>query len=262
MAAMKLRMLVFAAMLVAPSAPAGAEDCPRPGGIEIGRAEATGAAELRLADGRIVKLPGVAVPPEAAADARAFLSRLVADNGLRMVPLRPAPDRWGRIVAHLVTVSAQPVWVEAALVGAGLGVPNLFPGEETCVQALLAAEDRARAARLGLWAIERGPVLQAGDAAALASARGRFVVVEGAVVRVGHRDYATFIDFGRNWRDDLALFVPRAERAAIERTLGPLADLRGRTIRVRGILEPGERPRIRVTRAEAIQVLSAERRRR
>jgi hypothetical protein len=85
--------------------------------------------------------------------------------------------------------------------------------------------------------------------------QGRFILVEGRIVAVGVREVATFLDFGRRWTEDFAVVIPRAERARIEAVVGPLSALVRRSVRVRGVVEPGQAPRLRIVRPEAIEVL-------
>lgn len=229
-----------------------ADECPPTGGIEGATATVgSGIAELRLEDGRIVRLPGLDVPAAAVPDLRRALGEILNGARLRLVPLREAPDRYGRLVARVV---ADGVWVEAALVGAGLARANLFPGEGGCLAALLAHENRGREARRGMWAGEGG-LIAATDVSALGRHLGQFVVVEGRVTAVGVRDYATFLDFGSRWTESFAAVIRRADRARVEAVLGPARVLVQRRVRLRGVLDATAPPRLRVERAEAIEVL-------
>lgn len=237
-------------------APARAEDCPPPGGVDASGAQAVGPLSLRLGDGRLVKLAGLTVPDNAVADATLLLAERTAGQHLRFVPVFAQPDRYGRIVARAVIETAEgPVWLEAALVEAGLALANLAPGETQCLAALTAAEDRGRRERRGLWAADPGPIVAATEHDAISGLRGRFVLVEGRVFSVGVRDYATFLDFGRSWKEDLAAVIPKSERAKLEARVGPAQSLKGKLVRIRGFLDPEGAPRLRVTMAEAIEVL-------
>jgi endonuclease YncB( thermonuclease family) len=229
-----------------------AQDCPPSGGVEGAIGTATSGTEFTLDDGRRVRLAGLFVPSAVAPDARRALGELLSAGRLRLVPLRAAPDRYGRLVAHAVV---EGVWTAEALAGAGLGLADLFPGEAACAAALLAAEARARAGRRGIWAISPGPALPATEPSVIRAQQGRFILVEGRIVAVGVREVATFLDFGRRWTEDFAVVIPRAERARIEAVVGPLSALVRRSVRVRGVVEPGQAPRLRIVRPEAIEVL-------
>jgi hypothetical protein len=205
---------------------------------------------VRLPDGRIVKLAGIDVPAGAVPDARRRLDEVLRGTPVRVVPLRAAPDRYGRIVGRVV---AGGLWLEAALVESGLALANLHPGESDCFGALLEAERRARSGAAGSWAALA--TLAAADPRGIAAHAGRFAIVEGRVLRVGVRDYATFLDFGRRWTEDFAVVIARADRARFEAVHGDVAAFARRLVRVRGVLDPGAPPRLRVSRPEAVEVL-------
>jgi hypothetical protein len=246
--------LVVAATLLVP--PAWAGECPPAGGFEAAGAEAHGPNEIRLSDGRVVKLAGLDVPDAVAADARAALARHLAGAPLRFVPLLPAPDRYGRVLAAVATEGASPVWLEGALVGAGLARANPAPGETACLPDLMAAEAGARVARRGLWSVEGLGATRGDDGAAIERLRGRFAVVEGAIVSVGLRDTATFLNLGRDWNNAVTVVITRADRARIEAAHGPLRDLRGARVRVRGMIAPEGQPRLRIGVPGALEILA------
>jgi endonuclease YncB( thermonuclease family) len=245
---MRLSLLLVPCLLAPVSALA---DCPPAGGLPPIRAEMRSATELRLGDGRTVRLAGLTVPQAVAADARQALSGLVGED-VTIVPVRTEPDRYGRTSAR---VRSGERWVEAELVRAGLALPNLYPGETDCAAELIAAEREARTARRGVWSAEPGPILAPDDRTALQRTRGRFVLVSGTISSVGVRDYATFLNFGRRWTDAVAVVIRRSDRASVEAVHGSLNALNGRRVLIRGVLEPGEAPRIAVTRPEAIELL-------
>jgi endonuclease YncB( thermonuclease family) len=225
--------------------------CPAWHGLPPVAAQASGGAELRLADGRTARLAGVVVPEATTVDARRFLDGLIAGRPVAVGPLRPEPDRWGRMLVRARVAEAS---LEDGLVRAGLALVSLAPGEADCADALLAAERAARRAGAGLWS-GAGPALPSDDLERAAGLAGRFVLVEGRVFSVNSRDYATFINFGRRWTEHVSVMIRRADRRAVEDRLGALAGLRGRRVLVRGVLEVGRAPRLGVTRPEQIEVL-------
>jgi endonuclease YncB( thermonuclease family) len=242
---------LITALVAAPAALA----CPAWQGLPPVAAQASGGAELRLADGRTARLAGVVVPDAVTSDARRFLDGRIASHPVTIAPLRPEPDRWGRL---LVRARAGEASLEEGLARAGLALVSLAPGETECAAALIAAEREARRAGAGLWS-GAGPALAADDLERAVGLAGRFALVEGRVFSVNSRDYATFINFGRRWTEHVSVMIRRTERRAIEDRLGALANLRGRRVLVRGVLEVGRAPRIAVTRPEQIEVLDEAR---
>lgn len=247
------RYLLLFAVCVAASLPALAGDCPPSGGFEASGADILAANELRLRDGRVIKLAGLDVPDAVAPDARATLARHVAGANLRFVPLLPRPDRYGRILAAVI--AREGVWLEGALVAAGLARANAAPGETLCLLDLVEAEKAARASRLGLWSVEGLGAVRGDDAAAIGMLRGRFAVVEGTIVSVGARDPATFLNLGRDWNNAVTIVINRDDRARIEAVHGRLRDLRGARVRVRGMIAPEGQPRLRLGVPGAMEIM-------
>ena len=136
---------------------------------------------LRLADGRTATLAGVAVPsePEVAQRAETAASAWLSQGAFELAALPVGPDRHGRVRALPARDGGT---LEAALVRDGLAIvapDGVAPPE--VVAALLQAEGEARTAHRGVWAADaHGPF----DADRVPLASGRFVLVEGRIVRV------------------------------------------------------------------------------
>jgi endonuclease YncB( thermonuclease family) len=199
--------------------------------------EGTERAELKLEDGRTLRLAGLDAPrPELALDriAEAWVGKT-----LRIALLAPAADRWGRWLADLQGLDGSSLSDDFLRAG----VARVKPEFETrnCESARLEAERVARAARIGLWG-EAGAVLSADDADALAAAEGRFVVVEGRITRVGVGRSRFYLDFGG--RGGFTVVVLRKAEAAFQRRGLALAALSGQSLRARGVLDHRFGPRI------------------
>lgn len=246
----------LAALACLAQAPAlHAVECPPTGGVEAVADTAIGAGVLRLSDGRIVKLAGISIPPAAEADARLFLTRFVQRGALKLHQITAAPDRYGRSVARLTGDAPGQGWAELALVENGLALASLYPGETDCFAALLAGETKARRLHTGFWGVDRAMSLAASNRDEVAKAVGRFAVFEGKIIRVTVRDYATFLDFGEDWRQDLSMMLPRRQRGRVEAVLGSLQALKGKSLQVRGIIEGSKPLRLKVTDADQIRVI-------
>ena len=242
------RLAWFVAACIVGFAPPVAARCPPAGGAPLGEVASIAGEEITLADGRVVRLAGVAIPDMVAAPARARLGALLGQEA-RLVPRAGRPDRHGRIVADIVGRGG---WAQERLVAEGLALAAPRPGEAECADALVASEAIARLGRLGVWA--HGPTIEAGDHASLGAALGRFVVVEGRVIAIGRRDTATYIDFGRRWREDFAIVIPRAARASFEREGVDLDALVGLRVRARGWLDATSPPRLRLEWPSALEI--------
>ena len=239
--------LAFALALAGPAWPA----C----GVAAGTAkiaEVTERLEIRLEDGRLVRLAGLDVPdarrgaPEIAANARAFAERRLAGREVALVAFAARPDRWGRTPADLSLAEPAGGADSAASLLLSQGFARVRPEFETrgCVAERLAAERSAREAGLGLWNDPDYSILEAADVEELAERDGRFVLVEGIVRRVGVGRARLYLDFGR--RDGFTVVVARKSQNAFQNAGVPLNALAGEKIRVRGVLDDRFGPRLEV----------------
>lgn len=165
-----------------------------------------------------------------------------------------APDRWGRWAARIGIATVPGSSLEYGLVAEGRALVRPETGETDCILALLAAETQARAARHGLWA-DGARLLPANDFAKLSQAYGTYVVAEGFVRNVGVRERLTYLNFGRRWSENLAVAMTKTlwTQAASRSITAPV--LEGRRVRVRGVLERGSGPIIRIGRLDEIELL-------
>ncbi|KQQ13047.1 DNA-binding protein [Methylobacterium sp. Leaf123] len=212
--------------------------------------------ELLLASGRRAVLSGLRWPDEPAFDAAAR-GWLHAYRGASLVLTeRGAEDRWGRRRADAIAGEAEPVDLAGGLVAAGLAYADAGEADTLCRPALRTLESAPRAAGLGIWA---GGPLAATDAAALSARAGRFTVVEGRILHVGERSARTYLDFARRGGQGLTVTVQkRSWRILSEQGLSA-ATLRGRLVRIRGMVEIGRGPFIDLAGVEGIEVVEGER---
>jgi micrococcal nuclease len=258
-------MLGLTALANFASAAARAEPWPICAGPGLSPAtfEATGArdgATLRLNDGREVRLAGVVAANDldgdssAAEQATAALDCLVAGKRVLLYSLAGANDRHGRILAQ-VALADDSGWVQGLLVGSGMLRVGPEAGEPACSEPLIAHERAARAAKAGLWTKRDFSVESADNIAALNAAIGRLAVVEGRVIRVGETPSRTYIDFGRRYREDFTIIIPRAARAEFRAAGIDFAALRGKRIRGRGVLFSSGGPAIEVRKPASIEIV-------
>lgn len=220
--------------------------------------------ELRLADGRLLRLAGVdpaeGTPeqPDRAELARARFAERVAGQPVRFDLLDGKPDRWGRLPA----LAYLPGGVSLARVAldAGLGRYLAEPAAQSCRDQLLAAEIAARAARLGLWEDGYYAVLAPGDAPSFAERSGTTVIAQGRLTDVAAGPYRTELRFAardRSGRDTLSVSIPPRAVKSFKDQGVDLSSVIGRTVRVRGLLDLRFGPRIDVGTPDALEVLPA-----
>ena len=243
-------------MILVPTTVLAQENCPPSSAIPVSVEAVVSGTMLRLDDGRVAKLAGVNIPEAAAIDARGFVQNLVKGALVSLAPLTANQDRYGRIIARArVTKNGGTLWLEEALVSAGLALANLYPGETGCFKPLLSAETRARQENAGYWGVDRAMRFAASNRDDIFAATGRFIVIEGTILRVTIRDYATFLDFGEDWQRDLSIMLPKAQRTQVETAIGSMQTMKGRKVQIRGIIAPGRVLRFRLTSIDQIRVI-------
>lgn len=212
--------------------------------------------ELILVSGRRAVLSGLRWPDEPAPEeaARAWL---LSFRGLPLTVTERGPeDRWGRRRIDGLAGASEPVDLAGGLIAAGLASADAGEADTLCRPALRALEGAPREARRGVWAA--GPVA-ATDMAALTARAGRFSTVEGRILYVGERSARTYLDFARKGESGLTVTVQkRTWRTLSEHGLSAAA-LRGRFVRIRGMVEIGRGPLIDLAGVEAIEVVEGER---
>ncbi|UMY15744.1 DNA-binding protein [Methylobacterium organophilum] len=247
---------LFGILLATSPAAQAAESC-RSGIARTERLQGLGPrGELVLADGGRIVLSGIGWPEDeaTAAEAGAWLS---GHRGslLRLTP-RGEADRWGRIPADAVTEGEEPVDLGAGLVASGLAYADAGEVDRLCRPALLALEEAPRKAGLGVW---REGVFDAARAEELGTRPGRFVVAAGRVRSVGERRSRTYLNFSARGEAGLSVTVTkRTWRSMRERGLSA-ETLKGRFVRVRGMLEIWRGPILDIASADMIEVLEGDR---
>jgi endonuclease YncB( thermonuclease family) len=222
--------------------------------------------DLVLDDGRRVALAGLDFPPKGALR-DAALTRLIAwlDGADVFVEVfAEAPDRWGKRPAQIVTAagsepSAPLLSVGAALLAEGLARYRPDAAAAPCALLYLAAERKPREARQGVWAI--APEIDVSFArpealAALAQSSG-LAVVTGRIASVGETGSAYYLNFGLKRAGDFAVMVFKKNLAIFEAHGVVPRTLMGRRVRVRGLIDHNNGPRMEILAPAALELLDA-----
>ena len=204
-----VRAVLLAGFLVhaLAAALAAEDDCP-PGAAHAAAGKVALLGEggmLILEDGQQVRLSAIAVPAGESTygeEARAGLERLLLGRAVALAHVG-SPDRYARLPAHVhVGQGDDRVWVQEWLIARGLARVQSFEDNRACASRLLAREDAARGARLGLWASPHFAVRAAGEPEALRRFLDTFQLVEGEVISVGAAGRRVYLNFGRRWKTD------------------------------------------------------------
>lgn len=238
--------------------------CPEAAAISE-NAEAAHASDgttFRLADGREVRLAGVAAVGtmdgdlEASARSTAALDALVAGKRVALHGRAGLTDRYGKLIAQVSVSGEGARWLQADLVSAGALRVAPETSEIACAMPLLDLEARAREAGKGMWQEARFAVERADHIEVLSAALGRFAVVEGVIRRVGETSSHTYLDFGRRYNEDFTIIIPRSARAGFAAAGVELKALRGSHVRVRGVLFSSGGPAIEIRKPASLEILA------
>ncbi len=257
-----LRFLALIFWLAGVGLPAHALELP--GGLAPGErarvVEVIDGDTVALADGQEVRLVGIQAPKlplgrpgfptwPLAPEAKAALSDLVLGRRVRLAYGGRERDRHGRLLAHLFREEGG-LWVQGEMLGLGLARVYTFPDNRALAGPLYARESQARAARRGIWALDRYRVLPAETAE---RALDQFALIEGKVKDVGRARGSAYLNFGEDWRSDFTLVI-RTEGLRVFSEEGiDVTAFEGRRIRVRGWVEFWNGPMIEVTHPEQIE---------
>lgn len=226
--------------------------------IEIGNAQVATVRDgrtLLLSDGRELRLAGI----EVTAGSGGSLRRLVAGKTLRLE--RPSGangksdmDRYGRIVAFAFLPEATES-LQKTLLAEGAARVSARAGGKACAEALLAAENTARAGKRGLWADPNFAPLSSENLTGLSAARGRFALVEGRVLSVRESGATSYVNFGRRWTRDFTVTIPKRQKRTFAEGGIDLDRLQGHRIRVRGVIEQRGGPIVEALAPEQIETI-------
>jgi len=154
---------------------------------------------------------------------------------LRVQVAEAKADRYGRLPALIWIGDAL---LQEAVAGEGLAIAFADGASLPCFDRILAAEDAARRLGRGYWKDVRLPIASPDT---FAPWIGKFAIFEGRVLSVGNRPARSYLDFGRRWREDVTVEIPKKIRDAMggEAALSALA---GKRVRLRGFVREGGGP--------------------
>ena len=212
-------------------------------------------AEVRLTGIQAPKLPlgrkGFR-PWPLAAKARAALTALSRDRQVRLDYTGRRHDRWGRLLAHL---HVGKTWLQREMLLRGLARVYTFPDNRTHAAALYAAEQKARIAGRGIWALNWYRILPVADTDRHI---GTFQLVEGTVMSTAIIRGRGYLNFGADWRTDFTISIAPKHMKLFRAARIDIMALRDRRLRVRGWLVRRNGAMISVTHPEQIEFLTRE----
>lgn len=266
-----IRFLAVLCLTTSPLARAAAETCPDKGVQEARVADVEARLELRLADGRLLRLAGIdpagSTPeqPDLGETEVATLDAGLKGKAIRVHLLSDRADRWGRLPAFVFREGDGPGGLAARLIAAGAARYLAEPGAAACRDLFLTAETKARGEKLGLWRDPYYAVLGVDDGAAFRERAGTIVVAEAVLASVDTSAFRTTLRFaapkhvsGRKpfgGRMLVATISPRVMKvfAAQSRKLDTLV---GTRLRLRGLLDLRFGPHLVLDGPDSIESLT------
>jgi len=214
-----------------------------------------------LENGSEVRLVGIQAPklrlgrrgfkPWPLADqAKQFLTALTKGKSATLRYGGTKIDRHRRLLAHLFLEDGH--WVQQEVLKAGMARVYSFPDNRSRVDELLAAEQRARRAKKGIWA---HPYYRIRSPENLKRDLGSFQVIEGSPKNVAIVRGRAYFNFGDNWRKDFTITISPRDARRFWRDKDIVAMYGKERLRVRGWLKEFNGPQIEATHPEQIEVL-------
>lgn len=260
------RLATLLLLLLACGPVAAAPPCPAGGGGESEAVRLAGvdaAGDPVLADGRVLRLVGIAPRQDDEEDAR-FRVAVEAWRGraLRLLVLGP-PDRWGRLPARLLADApadaggAAGEEVGAALVAAGAARRLAEPGSTPCQEPERSAGEPAalRAGQGRAAAAAPGDAVDGHDIAALKVQAGRIVTLTGRIASVGERSQRTYLNLSRRRGEAASIVMSRRLWREMQQAGWTAARLDGRAVRAEGILSGRDGLLLEITAVSALNVI-------
>lgn len=224
---------------------------------------------LQLDDGSRVRLIG-AMGPQAAdtgeradlwppqAEAQRLLATLAHGRTVTLAYAGRQRDRHGRHLAHVFVAGGEtgPIWLQGAMLEAGQARAYGIPDNFACLDALLAAEARARRQRIGIWSNAAYGVRSARRTFELLRLAGTYQIVEGRLVKASRsKSGRLYLNFGNDWRSDFSIVVASPLSRSEPTWAASLLDLAGRRVRVRGWMGRRNGPMVEVEHKSQIEIL-------
>ena len=259
----------FTASGLAPSVAFADALCPSVGDTPATIAAIDPRLEIRLTDGRLLRLTGLdpalqtPIDPDGAESARGKLAALATGRAVTIRLSQATVDRWGRLPAQVfLSENSEAGGVATAAIAAGLGRYLSEPAAHACRDVLIAAETKARDGKLGLWTDPYYAVLAVDDRAGFTERSGTMILAEGRLVAVLPGPYRTKLRFaprdqaGFGGRTLNAVVLPRPMKT-FEAQRVDFKALIGRTLRLRGLLDQRFGPQIELNGPDDLDVIDA-----
>ncbi len=194
-------------------------------------------------------------------EARETLRTLTEGKTVKLFYGGDKRDRYGRAVAQVFTLNAKgepDIWLQEAMVKAGMARVYSWGGYNQDTVALYRAEILARKARRGIWnskATDGFYDIRKPDPDPLVQYVDSVQIVEGILIKTAEVRGTIYLNFGADYKTDFTIAIPKKSRKHFKKaTYDPLT-LTGARVRVRGYIELYGGPIIWLNDPERLEVL-------
>ena len=217
------------------------------------------AGDLQLADGRTIRLIGLAPRQDETEDAR---FRAAVEPLLRRqveLDVSGAQDRWGRWPARITLVpdgrepgAGGDLAALLRQVGAAKPLPEAVAG--SCIETPSGTEAPSGQEKATTVKAPAG-ALDGHDLAALKEQEGRYVMLEGRIASVGERAQRTYLNFSRRPKEAAAIVVSRKLWRELQAAGWTAGTLGGKRLRAHGVLGGRDGLLLDVTSRAALELI-------
>lgn len=207
-----------------------------------------------LNDDTTVRLSGINAPPEPvfAKKAEEQLNQLTAGKTIAIDS--NGKDRHDRIFAqaYVTDKNGNKSWLQAELIKSGYYFVYPMQEAEEKIGELLKIESAVRAQKRGIWAESGYSDIPTEKAE---SNYGKYSFITGTVLDAAPRGDKTYLNFGKDWRTDFSITVNNRLKRGLKKSGIDLEKIKGKQVRVRGLIEEQNGPMIILHAPEQLEIL-------
>ena len=189
--------------------------------------------------------------------AKSRLSELIAGKRVQLYYDNQRRDRYGRAIAHIYRLddqSQRQLWVQEAMLLAGLARVNIWPNESHNPEPLYAAETLARDKRRHIWGDEFYAI-RSPEPHSLVQFVDTVQIVEGYILSAANVRGRVYLNFGADYKSDFTVVVDKKMvKACIKAGFDP-PQLEGAWVRIRGWIELYNGPSIWLNHPHQLEII-------
>ena len=183
---------------------------------------------IQLKDGRTANLAGIIL----VANGRKHLQKLLPQSPVKIHILQKASAKF--LPAQIEIELLPNFFLRHQLLQSGNALMFPFTTGAEDAKKLRASEIIARNKPTGIWRKKKYPALL--TPADAAKNLGRYKIVRGKILKQETHKNITYLNFGKNWRDDFTVRAPEQKFNAIAKQNGWATNLQNKIIECRGVL--------------------------